>query len=110
MTKQYKGVEDFVNQVKKGYAGDDRKDISFVILENDTPRYMGMETFAKYIDSTRNAVHHDVKKGRIPYFKQGKKIMIDRVKYETMTDILEEKYGVSIEEAIENIIKKGNSL
>lgn len=108
MSKKYIGIEDFINQFKKKYEGKDKENVSFVILENEFPEHMSAETTAKYIDNTKNGVYQLVKKKQIPHYYQGKKVMTRRSQLDELADILQQKHGVTLQDAYENLLKRGN--
>ncbi len=91
-------------------------DICVVIWYNEwgqvimTQRYMQRKQATEYLGITKDTLYQLVKKRSIPYGKRGKTLVFDRVKIDEWLDTCHSIYGVTLEEAVQNHIKKGHSL
>ena len=75
-----------------------------------TQRYMQRRQATEYLGITKDTLYQLVKKRSIPYGKRGKTLVFDRVKIDEWLDTCHSIYGVTLEEAVQNHIKKGHSL
>ena len=73
-------------------------------------RYLGRREAQEYLSVTKDTLYQLVKKRSIPYGKRGKTLVFDRIKLDEWLDTCHTIGGVTLEEAVQNHIKKGNSL
>lgn len=68
-------------------------------------RYLNHKEASEYLGIPEPGLYRLKKKYQIPHSKRGRKLRYDRVKLDTWVEERHKKYGVTLEEAIETIIR-----
>lgn len=70
-------------------------------------RYMNHKRAAKYLGIKESALYKLVQRRMVPCGKRGSKLVYDKHMLDLWMDECHKKGGVTLEEAIENYLKKG---
>lgn len=78
------------------------------MMENK--RYMNHKETAIYLGISGDSLHKLAQRRMVPYGKRGNRLVFDKHNLDEWMSVCHKKQGVTLEEAIDNHIKKGGLL